>query len=349
MVQNSEDISLKEIILKTQSVCKYLLSKWMVIFFVTAIGGAAGLLYALTTKPVYSGELTFVLSSNSTSGTGLANLAGQFGIDINSGGNGAFEGDNIIQLLKSKRIIKGALFKYPVGEDNNLINIIAIETKFINGWKKDKRLAENLPFPSDINKLKPVQDSLVNVVYDFVVKNNLTVEKQDKKLSFYKITSTTTNEIISIYLTNYLVQEAAKMYIDTKTKLARESLHMLEYEADSLRRRLSGTIYSSADQIDRTFNLNSALQTQRVPIQQNQIQTQVLGAAYGEVVKNLELAKITLQKETPLFQIIDEPRSPLKRVEFSKKKGIVFGGMIAAFLAITLLLVSKVFKKILNG
>ena len=43
----------------------------------------------------------------------------------------------------------------------------------------------------------------------------------------------------------------------------------------------------------------------------NQAKAIALGSAYAEVMRNLELAKINLQKVTPLYRIIDEPELPL--------------------------------------
>ena len=87
---------------------------------------------------------------------------------------------------------------------------------------------------------------------------------------------------------------------------------MLQNEADSLRRVLGGAITSAGSQTDLTFNLNPAYQVQRAGAQQSQASAAALGQAYGQVLQNLEIAKITLQRETPLYQIIDEPTLPLE-------------------------------------
>ncbi|MBN9300117.1 MAG: hypothetical protein J0I41_24175 [Filimonas sp.] len=350
MSENNEEISLKVLILKFKEWILYLLSKWMIIGIIGIIGGCLGLLYALNKKATYSGTLTFVLSNESKGANGLASIAGQFGLDIGGGsGNGAFEGDNIIELLKSKRIIKGALFKEIPQAGDITLNIIAQDAGFVKGWNGDKRLSKHLPFPKEISKLDLIQDSLVGVIHGYIVRQSLTIAKVDKKLSFYQVSTTSSNELISVFLTKQIVDEAAKMYIDTKTKTARENLIMLQHEADSLRARLGGTIHASATQIDQTFNLNPALQTQRAPIQQNQIQAQVLGAAYGEVIKNLEIAKISLQKETPLYQIIDEPTLPLTKIRFGRLRGIVIGGFLAALFCVFMLMGSRFYKKIFEN
>ena len=128
--------------------------------------------------------------------------------------------------------------------------------------------------------------------------------------------------------------------------MAKSSLDMLQREADSLRYLLGGAITTAAAQTDETFNLNPAYQVQRSSSQKSQVQATVLGTAYGEVVKNLELAKITLQRETPLYQILDEPSLPLKIAAKSKKTYLVLGGLLSGIFVCTFLIIRHVFSKL---
>jgi len=64
-----------------------------------------------------------------------------------------------------------------------------------------------------------------------------------------------------------------------------------------------------------------------------------------ELVKQTELAKVTLRKETPLIQIIDRPILPLAKEKFGKVKGIV-GGALAGFLIVLGLILRRIVKKL---
>lgn len=347
MSDKEREISLKEFIIKIRGLWNYLLSKWLAIVLVALAGGIIGLLYSIYTKPKYTGELVFVLSSGSKSGGGLASLAGQFGVDIGGSDDDAFSGDNILELFKSEKIIKGALFRTLPGTNELLINRIIDKMELQKKWSGNERVKNSIPFPDDVRLLTPVQDSLVSFIHGFLLKGCLNFIRQDKKLSFYKVNSVSTDEVISTYLTRYVVDEASQFYIETKTKSAKSNLDMLQHEADSLRSRLNGKIYSVAETADETFNLNPALMTKRVSMQQNQAEGQVLGVAYGEVVKDLEIAKITLQKEKPLFQIIDEPSLPLVKDKVGRLKGAFIGAILAGFLAVVFLLLREIIKRIM--
>lgn len=348
MPENSGEISLKSLILTFKQWVSYLLSKWLVLMFAGLIGGALAFLYVHNSKTRYIGELNFVLSGSS-SASGLAGLAGLAGVNLsNTSGDGAFEGDNIIELLKSQRIIKRSLFQLLPDGSDVLINLFISESGMREAWDKNAYIKKYLPFPKSISAVNPVQDSLIVEIQAALVKGYINVGKADKKLNFYNVKTKTTNELLSVVLTKSLVSEATNFYIETKTKTANDNLNMLKHEADSLRTLLGSAVNSAAQAADQTFNLNAALQVNRTGMQKSQVQAQVLVAAYGEVVKNLEIAKITLQKETPLVQIIDSPFIPLKALRksaliYSIAGFIFFAGLLGGFL-----IGSKVINEILT-
>jgi uncharacterized protein involved in exopolysaccharide biosynthesis len=67
------------------------------------------------------------------------------------------------------------------------------------------------------------------------------------------------------------------------------------------------------------------------------------------VVKNLELAKFTLQQETPVIQVVDRSYLPLQKEKESKLKGLLLGGILAGFLTICFLLARRWWKSILSN
>jgi uncharacterized protein involved in exopolysaccharide biosynthesis len=119
---------------------------------------------------------------------------------------------------------------------------------------------------------------------------------------------------------------------------------MLQKEADSLRNVLGSAITSAGSQTDLTFNLNPAYQVQRSGALQSQASATALGQAYGEVLRNLEIAKITLEKETPLYQIIDEPTLPLERRKIRKLYALIIGGFLGGILGCGFLVARRILR-----
>ncbi len=343
-MSNQEEVSLKDIIKRLQQILRYLLSKWLIIVIVGVLSGLLGLLYAFYAKPKYSATINFVLSNSSPSGGGLMGLANQFGIDLGNDNTNAFSGDNIITLMKSRRMVQEALFGKTAGNKTSLINLFIKDNKIDEGWQNIQRTKNAYPFPDDATKMTMVQDSLAREIYTAVVNGILEVSQPDKNQSIYAVTSTSTNEMFSYYLTKYLVDSTSAFYISTKTSTAKLNLNMLQHEADSIRNILGSAITSAGSQTDYTFNLNPAYQVQRSGALESQASATALGQAYGQVLQNLELAKITLQKETPLYQIIDSPTLPLEAKKPGKIISIIIGGFLAGFLTCCKLLAIKLYK-----
>ena len=341
-VLDKDQVSLKEIVVTVREWVTFLFSKWLIILIIGIAGGVLGFLYAALSKPQYSAPLNFILANSDESNENLMGLASQFGINLSSGNEDAFKGNNIIALMKSRRMIQKALLMKPAGTNESLLNIFCKDNELPKAWKKNSSLSKVYPFPDSLSQMSSTQDSMFREIYDAVQKDNLDVSKPDKDQSIYSVVSTSPDATFSFYLTKYIVDVTSAFYIDTKTSLGKSNLAMLEREADSLRNLLGVAITTSASETDFTFNLNPAYQVQRSASQKSQMQATVLGAAYGEVVKNLELGKITLQKQTPLYQIIDEPSLPLKMETKSKLIYLLAGGFLSGVLVCSFLIIRKI-------
>jgi uncharacterized protein involved in exopolysaccharide biosynthesis len=342
-MSTQEEVTLKDIIKRLQQIVRFLFSRWLIIVIVGILGGLFGLLYAWYAKPTYSATLTFVLSNNSSSG-GIMSLANQFGINFGDDNSNVFSGDNITALMKSRRMVQQALFTKPDDNKELLINIFVKDNKLNESWQQNERTKNVYPFPDDASKMTLVQDSLFRQIYNSVQSDLLDVSKPDKDQSIYAVRTTSKNPEFSYDLTKFLVDVTSTFYINTKTSVAKQNLAMLQKEADSLRSVLGGAITSAGSQTDLTFNLNPAYQVQRSGAQQSQARAAALGQAYGQVLQSLEVAKITLQKDTPLYQVIDEPTLPLDADKPGKLSSMIIGGFLAGFLICCILLAIKAYK-----
>lgn len=342
----NKELTLKDVLRAFTNWFNFLLTKWGIILFFGLTGAGLGLLYAFMAKPTYTASLNFILANTSGSSGGLMSIASQFGVDLSSSDNDVFNGDNIILLMESRRMVQQALLSKPKGSKLSLLNIYCENNLLDESWQKDDHLKNVYPFPDALSEWAPVQDSMFREIYKSVTDGNLTVDKPDKNVNIYDVVTVSHSEIFSYYLTKYIVDVTSSFYITTKTKVANNNLDMLQHEADSLRKLLGRAITTTAAQTDVTFNLNPAYSIQRSSSQQSQAQATVVGTAYGEVVKNLELAKITLQKETPLYQIVDEPMLPLVQERKSKLVWLIIGGFIGGLIIVAWLTLRRVFKRL---
>lgn len=346
---NHDETSLKDIINKFKYLFNYFLSKWKIIITAGILGAILGLGYSLMNKPVYTATLSFALEDDNTSSGlgGALGLASSFGFDLGTSGGSIFSGSNLTELFKSRTMVEKTLLS-PVVVDNKTISLAEMYiqiTKMRDSWKNNPKL-QNIQFLANANRnnFTREKDSILGAMYDKLSIGSLSVGQRDKKISVVSIDVVSSNELFAKYFCEGLAGQVSDFYIRTKTKKSRANMAILEKQTDSIRAELNNAITGVAVANDNTFNLNPALNVKRSPSARRQVDVQANTAILTELVKQSELAKVALRKETPLIQIIDKPILPLKKVKFGKAKGIVYGGFIAGFLMFLVLFVRKIFK-----
>lgn len=342
----TEEASLKDFIFKLIFWFKFLLSKWVIIFCFGILGALLGFTYGYLKKPVYVATTTFVLEENSNSGGVLGNLGGlasMAGIDIGSGG-GLFTGDNIIELYKSRTMIKKALLTKAKFDNKEelLIDRFIEFNKLKEKWTKVNW--NDVSF-ADTMKVTKVKDSIISEIYKDINKTSLNVSKPDKKLSIIKVEVKSKDEAFAKSFSDEIVSSVNQFYIQTKTKRSTRNVEILQHKTDSVRAVMSGAINMAAAVVDATPNINPSRQAQRnAPVQRAQFSAETNKAVLGELVKNLELSKISLLKETPLIQIIDQPIFPLEKEKLSKLKALIVGGILLSLLISAFLILKQLLK-----
>lgn len=347
----NDEITLKELILKSKEWYTFLLTKWKTIVLAGTIGALLGLSYSFYKKPIYTATLTYALEDGKAAGGGLGSLASSFGFDIGgAGGNsGAFSGANLMELFKSRAMVEQTLLA-PVTQNNKTISLAEMyiqDQKWREKWEEKPALKSITFLPnSDKTKFTRVQDSIFGVIYSNLSKNALDIDQKDKKVAIGTITMKGTNEYFAQQFTLALTNTVTDFYIETKSKRAKENMDILLRQTDSIRGELNGAMTGVAVANDNTFGLNPALNVKRLPSARRQVDVQANSAIFSELIKQTEMAKVTLRKETPLIQVIDQPILPLPKEKFGKVKGILFGGILAGFLTILGLIVRRFFKEI---
>jgi hypothetical protein len=347
----NDEISLKELIEKGREWYAYLLSKWKIIVLAGIIGAALGLAYSFSKKPVYTASLSFALEDEKGGG-GLGSalgLASSLGLDLGGGGGSIFTGSNLTELFKSRAMVEQTLLSH-VTVDGKSISLAEMYIQN-NGWRdqwNDTPKFKAIQFLPDTKRkyLTRVHDSILGVMYQNLSQSGLVVGQKDKKIAIITIDVSSTNELFSKYFTESLVKEVSDFYVTTKSKKARENMDILERQTDSIRGALNGAITGVAVANDNTFGLNPAMNVRRAPSARRQVDVQANTAILTELVKQTELAKVTLRKETPLIQVIDQPILPLKKEKFGKAKGIILGGVLAGFLIVSFLVGRKILKQL---
>jgi uncharacterized protein involved in exopolysaccharide biosynthesis len=347
--QPKDEITLKELILKGSEWFRFLKSKWLIIGLVSLFGAGIGFWYATKQKPIYTASLSFALEEEGAGSSAAAGLASQLGIDVGGGSTGgAFKGANVLEIFKSRLMIQKALLEpYANNPKISLAEVYIEANDWRKAWKMKSKFRK-LKFPIHATDLTRAQDSVLGVIYENMIGSEIIVGQKNKKNSIINIDVKSKDENFAKQFAETLAVIVSDFYIDTKSKKAKDNLVILERQRDSIRVALNGSLTGVAVSNDQVFGLNPALNVRRVPGIKKEVDVQANTAILTELVKQTELARINVRKETPLIQVIDRPILPLKKEKFGKSKGILLGGFLAAFLVTGVLIGRKVLKGVMN-
>jgi uncharacterized protein involved in exopolysaccharide biosynthesis len=311
-------IKMASVLDEVKAFVQYLFSQIKLFLVLIVAGLLLGLGYYFWQKPQYVGKASFILEEKSGGmGGGISGLASQFGFDIGSltGSAGLFAGDNILDILKSRTIIEKVLLTKidtTKGVNGKTLADLYLEwSKLKQKWSDDKQLS-TLNFTGSIAG-KPntrLQDSVLLVIYQKLIKKNVSVERLNKKGSIIEVTASSQSETFSKLFTERLVFETIKMYVDLKTSVAAKNIIRLEKRSDSLMSLLNTKSYKSASL--QILDANAAYKLAAVPVEVTQRDKSVTYALYSEVMKNLEASRMAIAAQTPVINLLDNAKYPLE-------------------------------------
>ena len=347
MEQDNDEIQLKDILIKLSEYKTYLLKKKFTIIAFSVLFFLLGIVFALNSDRKYTAELTFVVEGQQGSGAALGamqGMASQFGFDVGGSSSTTFSQNNILEFLKSRGVIESALMQ---NREVNKIDDLLIEhylyiNKIKDLWESDKNLT-----PVSFHRiLSQDNDSVSGEVWLSILEDKLVVELQSEQANIINLSYTSVNEEFAKLFVEALIEQMSIMYVTHQTAQTQNTLDFLTSRSDSVFKELE--ISEQAFAKVKDINQRIVKASGRLKEQQLMRKVQVLNTTYLEIVKNLELSKLTLLNQTPIIQIIDKPILPLKSETKSIRLLGFFGVFLGGFISVTFLVIRKLFKDALS-
>ncbi len=344
----NDEISLKELVLIVQSYIKAVLSKWIWVALV-AIFLAGGLaVRAWMTEVNFIAELTFLVNEDDGQSLGgVGAVLGQFGL---GGANSEYNLDKIVELAKSRKIVQTALLKEVEieGEKDFLANFLIQELNLHEDWQDSKRAG--FLFTNDsIPSFDWSGRSALKMLYSRVVTGGdekpLMSLDYDDATTILSLKSNTTDEKLSLALTDALYSELSQFYIEQSIAKPRQTYENLLQKSDSIQVELASAERSLARNQDGSLGLVRAQDN----LSRNRLErkVQLLTVMYGEVLKNTEAASFALKNATPFFQIIDTPMSPLPAIGAGWLRAGMLGFGLGIFLMTSFFVTQKFWRDLM--
>lgn len=325
-------------------VLNILFSKKLFFLIIFSISTIVGYVYSTFQTSSYIAKTSFIVEDTKSGipglGGNISSLAGQLGVDIGgASSNNLLTSDNIVFYFKSESITKKILSdNYPLDSNKTFADVYSEIYEHKNKWYKyfDNK---KIDFKNNKKELisQRLRDSLISVLATEIIKKRFEIDKIDKKSSIILLKVNTNNELFTLYFSELLLNEAIKRYISFKNSKQLQLVSQLQNKADSISSLLEISTLknyqfqqnNSVMDINPLYRANPSSQ-----LDKSSRDKTMLSAMMSSVVQNLELAKFSLNQNTPIIQIIDNPSLPLQVIKPSKIKYILFFNLFFFFLGL---------------
>lgn len=339
------------------AIAKTLWNGRRIIIWSAVIGLVIGVFVAFMTPKQYTVTSVIVpqYSGKSTSG-GLSALASMAGINIGSSDAGGeispllypqivqsvpfqlelmntpvhFQDvDHPVSIYEyyteyAKPTVFSILKKYTIGLPRIILSVIRPN--------KVQFAVSNDSSELQIVKLTEVEDE----IYRFLTKS---VQLEANAKEGYLIFTSTMSEPLVATEIGQLAQDILQRYvINFKTQKSKDELDFIQERYNEAKAEMEQKQYyaaASADKIKFLTNTTSQLSTTRA-----QINYQISNAVFLELAKQLEQAKIQVNKDTPTFTIVQPVVVPVKPSGFSKLSLLFIMLIISVILGVILVLIN---------
>lgn len=339
--------SLREFIINTQQWISYFKSKWKLLLLTAIAGLVIGLAYCYL-KPVQYKAQTDFFVNNDDGGSSAASIPGLSMLGISSTGTqGLFVGDNLIWLYNSQKMIEQTLLS-PMDSSGRpiLYGVIAID------WKLQRKFGKLLKQPFPLNRrdstIGPALQRILTATVNVVRSDYMMVTAANQDGTIISVSFTSKDEKLSKIFIDDIVRNVNAYYINFKTQKMSEQVAVLAGKVNEYNKDLTGSIYKSASSRQSVPNPNPNLPTIQAAPQRSDVNVQINATLYSQLVAQLEAAKLTLAKETPIIQIINEPKYPLIIIKPSKIIYPLAGAFMLLIVTMIILFTKRYYRKVMN-
>ena len=350
---NSEYISLKQIILTIQEYAKAILNAWKLVIVVALIFAVLFSIRNHYDDDRYTAKLSYMLEDNEGANpASLTGLLGSFGFGSSKGLNR----DKLVELSKSDLIISQTLLDKVVinGSTDFLGNHMVSIYGYDEVWaKKETNPLKDFRFRSDVledfglnehRALKQLKSRIIGSP-SMGIEGVLT-SGYNEDSGILKLTAVSVDPEFSIAVCNSLFHNLDSFFVFKTIERQKENYEVLKAKTDSLAALLEKTEYALAKFKDSERNLYRRVD--RVEERRLENKSKMLYLALGKALENLEIADYSLKYQTPILSVIDQPHLPIGNAKKPLLIDLILGTLFGTLLSMVLIVLRKKYLEIMK-
>tara|TARA_E500000178_G_scaffold207459_1_gene204892 strand:- start:66 stop:1160 length:1095 start_codon:yes stop_codon:yes gene_type:complete len=303
-----------------------------------------GVLISLLSPVKYSASTVFVpqLGSEVKAPSGLSSLASLAGINLSSGNQGGDISPLLYPNLSSNIPFKLALLSAPITEDtSDTLDVqfyLLSQKSGINILSTIKKYTIGLPgllFSSDTNTSSS-QSSLISLTEEEeelveMLSEKYTVSVNEKE-GYVAVSALDKNPVIAAELVRIITANLQDEIIQKRLEKVQNNLDFTQNQYNQKKLEFEKIQDRLARFKDRNQNISSSLFLNE--LERIQAEYSIALKVVTELATQVESAKLRVNKDTPIFSVIDPVTVPTQK-EYPKRKNIVvlflfFGFVIAS-------------------
>ena len=337
-MKNNDEASFKGIIVTISDYKNELKKRLLIILAVAIIFSLIGFGFSRSQEDQYNAVISFIVEDQSEGSnlSALSGMANMIGIDMGGSATSSFNQQNIIELLKSRKIIERTL--------NNTCKIEGKSDLLINHYIRINNLITD---SSTINlSSNYYNDSITRIVWFRIIDRDMDILFQNDEANILNLSFESLNAELAKNFTEIVIDEMSEMYIDHQTEKSRNTLDNLQSRSDSIFKSLKRSEINFAKVKDNNMRVMTA--SGRLEELQYMREVEILQSVYLELRKNIELAHMSVLNETPLIQIVDKPVLPLENINRSDLFWIVIFTFLGVFTICFIIILRKLVRDALE-
>ena len=320
--QESDEITLKDIILKIQQWWSVVWPMRVRIIVLSLLVGGASAVYTKFLKPpVYTASYQLFFEGESGGMSSAMRLASNFGFSLGGGGGGN-SSITVQEYLTSRDNISKAM-TMASGQG------VMAERYYAYALYEDQEFNEM--FYANFGKNQRYTDSILSEI-TLDLNEGYISATLDEESGTVNFAINGYDEAFVYDLSKALISNTEDAFLDWKRKKGQSAVEAFQGKVDSLEIALDATLRRLGEYQDQNNSLISAVD--KMEQMRLTIDMEALKVAYGEYIKGLEMSKADLMNLEPPFKYFDEPTYPLYKQKGSAAKAGIFGSVITSFLLV---------------
>lgn len=321
----------------------------ILISLITLLFIGIGAYYAFTAREEFISEGKILPEISGGAGSslgGIASLIGMGGFELGLKNNTeAIRPDLYPDVLKSTPFFL-ELFKQKVTTRDN--KEIIFETYYHASIENNNKIEDKVvaKFPVNDHSILIVNRLTEERIKDLKERIIATI---DKKSGVISISVKMPDPVVAAQLANYSMSYLTNYVTSYRTEKLKREVDFLGEKVASARGKFYSNQVQKAQYSDQFQAPTIRLQAADVRRERIESEYKMSSGVYNELLKKYEEAKIKLQQETPIFQVLEPPAAPTLKSEPKKAIILLASAFVGGFISLAVaLLVRKNYKKIIE-